>query len=114
MDLALRGEGVACVALHPGYVKTEINRGDGDIGVEESARSMLTGMHASFPFHLTWNCCWGIGGGEEHPRDAGRCACAPALLWLECTPPQWGMCWPAAIRSRTGAQALHGRVVLSG
>lgn len=32
-----------CFPAPAGYVKTDINGGDGDIGVEESARGMLAG-----------------------------------------------------------------------
>jgi NAD(P)-dependent dehydrogenase (short-subunit alcohol dehydrogenase family) len=37
----LRPRGIAVVLLHPGYVRTDMNRGHGTIDADESARTLL-------------------------------------------------------------------------
>jgi NAD(P)-dependent dehydrogenase (short-subunit alcohol dehydrogenase family) len=41
MAETLRPEGIAVLMLHPGYVRTDMNEGRGDISVEESATGLI-------------------------------------------------------------------------
>ena len=40
LELDLKGKGIAVLALHPGYIQTNMTRGKGDMGPEESVARM--------------------------------------------------------------------------
>lgn len=54
LSIDLAGEGITCTMLHPGYVKTGMTGGAGDIGVEESAAGMLAVLESSLPLNGRW------------------------------------------------------------
>ncbi|KAI7843656.1 hypothetical protein COHA_002558 [Chlorella ohadii] len=51
VDIALAQEGISLVSIHPGYVKTDINQGEGDITAEESVRGILQVLESGKDLH---------------------------------------------------------------
>ncbi|GAB4823855.1 hypothetical protein N2152v2_010901 [Parachlorella kessleri] len=54
LDTALAKDNVAVVAIHPGYVMTEMNKGDGHITVEESVKGILSVLESGKDLHGTF------------------------------------------------------------
>ncbi|KAL4442080.1 hypothetical protein ABPG77_011341 [Micractinium sp. CCAP 211/92] len=60
-DVALASEGISSVAIHPGYVKTDINKGGGFITVEESAKGIVQVLNSGKDLHGRF---YGYDGAE--------------------------------------------------
>uniref|UniRef100_A0A383VPJ6 Short-chain dehydrogenase/reductase SDR n=1 Tax=Tetradesmus obliquus TaxID=3088 RepID=A0A383VPJ6_TETOB len=54
MSIDLAGDGVTCVLLHPGYVRTNMTGGQGLIDVQESVAGMLGVLESSKPLNGEW------------------------------------------------------------
>lgn len=54
MSIDLVDEGITCVLLHPGYVRTDMTSGNGLIDVDQSVSGLLSVLESDLPLNGKW------------------------------------------------------------
>ncbi|KAA6417695.1 MAG: hypothetical protein FRX49_12383 [Trebouxia sp. A1-2] len=54
MSIDLEDEGITCVLLHPGYVRTDMTSGNGLIDVDQSVSGLLSVLESDLPLNGKW------------------------------------------------------------
>lgn len=54
LSIDLKGEGVECVLLHPGYVRTDMTGQNGLINVDESVSGLISVLESDLPLNGRW------------------------------------------------------------
>lgn len=54
MSIDLKPQGITSTILHPGYVRTDMTGGNGNMDVDESVRGMLDVLESGVPLNGEW------------------------------------------------------------